>query len=766
MARKILQHSFASGEVTPELLGRVDLSQRQRGLELCQNMLVLAHGPVVRRPGAKHVSQERSSVAHAKQRLVPFSLPDGSWCVLAVGSAVGAHVYKDGTPVMEAAKNVTAATFGSATLLTVAGHGYASGDRVRVSSGSTYPRLVSRDAFVIVVDANTLEIHADEGAHIDTTGCAAYGGTGIQVRRLVKIPGLTALNSVLDTFGYSQDGNVMLFTEPNVQALRLTYTSLTSWATAAASFVVPTNAPTGLAATVINTQGTTNGKQDTYAVTTLMPDGVTESVPSAPVTAAINRLDLAGSINRLTWSAVAGAYRYYVYKKHGGILAYIGQADTTTFDDINIVPDAQKTPPTLTNPVNTGAGDYPAASTNHEQRLWLAGMANKSQNIIATRTGTPDNVSASLPTQDDDSFEFKLASQTRGPIKHLVSTTDLLALTTEGVWRLYSDADQGLGPVTLRTQVQTFYGAADTRPVIVGNSVLYIRRNSARMLELRYAWENNSFAATDVSLLAPHLFQFRSFSDMTVSLDGEVFVWATRDDGILLCLTYVPDQEVYAWHQHVLAGGGKAESVVAIPEADGPAVYISVLRGTRRTVERIGSRNFPTQADGFYVDSGYTYNGAPANALQGLHALEGQVVTVVADGALHPPVTVANGVVLLNQPASKIHVGLDPVARIKTLPLVDSVPAYFQGTAKNVSRILLRLAGTNSVKVGVDFDSLTEPVMRPVSTPLGSPAPLQTAEVEAFVASAWNQDGSVCVEANPGVPLTITSLVAEVEEGG
>jgi hypothetical protein len=393
-------------------------------------------------------------------------------------------------------------------------------------------------------------------------------------------------------------------------------------------------------------------------------------------------------------------------------------------------------------------------------------MGNKSQTVIATRTGTKDNVSASLPTQDDDSFEFRLSSQTRGSIKHLVPASDLLALTTDGVWRIYSDADQGIGPATIKAKQQTFYGASDVRPVVTGNSVLYVRRDSARMLELRFAWENNAFTATDISLLAPHLFQFQTFNDMSVALDGEVFVWATRGDGTLLCLTYVPDQEVYAWHRHVLAGDAVVESVAAIPEADGTAVYLSVLRGTRRTIERIGSRNFATQEDGFYVDLGYTYDGAPANVIYGLHALEGREVLVISDGSAHPPVTVTDGVITLNAPASKVHIGLDPVARVKTLPLIDSMAAYFQGTAKNISRVLLRLTGTNSVFVGSAFDDLEEPPMRPVSTPTITPTPLQTVEVEAFIASSWNQDGSVCIQASPGAPLTVTSLVVEAEEGG
>jgi hypothetical protein len=765
MARKIIQYSFAGGEVTPELVGRVDLPKRQTGLELCQNMLVLAHGPVTRRPGARIVAQMPGTAFHSALRLIPFILPDGSGCML-VASPTTTYVMYRGSPVLLPAKNVTAASFGSSTTFTSPSHGLPNGALVRISAPTGYPRLVSRDAVVRNVTTNTFEVRdITTDAPINTAGYAAYGGSGITVRQFYEIPiGLLPADG---NMSYAQDGDRLFVCSASYGMIRLTYSGLTSWAVATMSFSIPTNAPTGVSVQVINTQGTQHGRTDKYVVTTVAQDGITESVPSAEVTAGINRLDLAGSINRITWNAVPDAFRYYVYKFHGGVYAYIGQASGTTFDDVNIVPDVQKTPPMLTNPVNTGPGDYPATAAFYEQRMWVAGMANKSQSVIATRIGTTSNVSSSLPTQDDDSFEFRLASLTRGAIRHLVPLADLLALTSEGAWRLYSDADEGIGPSTLRTKVQTFYGAAYTRPVVVGNAALYIRKDSARLLELRYAWENNSFVATDISLLAPHLFNFHTFRDMSVALDGEVFVWMARDDGTLLCVTYVPDQDVYAWHRHVLADGGKAESVCAINEGDaGIGVYVSVLRGTRRTLERIGTRNFPSQADHYYVDCGYTYDGAPADVLYGLHALEGKTVTVIADGGRLPPAAVTNGMLQLPTAARKVHVGMDPQARVKTLPLIDNAPAQFQGTAKNVSRAMLRLTDTNAVRVGDSFETMVSPPMRPVDTPLGTPAPLQTTEVELFISAQWGNDGAVHIEAAPGAALTVTSLVVEVEEGG
>ena len=47
MSTKLLARSFAGGEITNELSGRLDLSKFQTGLSLCRNFIVLPHGPAV-----------------------------------------------------------------------------------------------------------------------------------------------------------------------------------------------------------------------------------------------------------------------------------------------------------------------------------------------------------------------------------------------------------------------------------------------------------------------------------------------------------------------------------------------------------------------------------------------------------------------------------------------------------------------------------------------------------------------------------------------
>jgi hypothetical protein len=53
-----------------------------------------------------------------------------------------------------------------------------------------------------------------------------------------------------------------------------------------------------------------------------------------------------------------------------------------------------------------------------------------------------------------------------------------------------------------------------------------------------------------VSLFAPHLFNGYTVRELAYTRAPESVLWAVRSDGTLLGMTYVPDQQVYGWHQH------------------------------------------------------------------------------------------------------------------------------------------------------------------------------------------------------------------------
>jgi hypothetical protein len=289
------------------------------------------------------------------------------------------------------------------------------------------------------------------------------------------------------------------------------------------------------------------------------------------------------------------------------------------------------------------------------------------------------------------------------------------------------------------------------------------------MRELAYNWESNAYRSLDISIMAPHRFNGRTITQLAYSRAPDQIAWAVRDDGVLLGLTYVPDQQVFAWHAHDT--DGFFESACVVSEGNEDVLYVAVRRTVNgasvRYVERLRTRIFTTAPAAFFVDSGLTYSGAATSTISGLYHLEGRTVDVVTDGAVHPRRLVLNGQVTLDYPASTVHIGLPITADLRTLPLsMEGAQAAGQGTVKNVNKVHIRVGQSSALKAGPSFDRLREYPARAVSDPYGSPPELRDGELSLSADPSWNQDAAVCIRQDLPLPLTVLSMTLEVQSGG
>src|SRR3972149_2775552 len=56
MPARLVQHSFAGGELAPNLWGRADHAKYSSGLAVCRNFIPTAQGPVKNRPGTQYIA--------------------------------------------------------------------------------------------------------------------------------------------------------------------------------------------------------------------------------------------------------------------------------------------------------------------------------------------------------------------------------------------------------------------------------------------------------------------------------------------------------------------------------------------------------------------------------------------------------------------------------------------------------------------------------------------------------------------------------------
>ena len=65
-----IQTNFTGGEISPRLLGRVDLTKYTSSMQRCENFICFPHGGVTKRSGTRFVAEVKDS--SKKTRLIPF----------------------------------------------------------------------------------------------------------------------------------------------------------------------------------------------------------------------------------------------------------------------------------------------------------------------------------------------------------------------------------------------------------------------------------------------------------------------------------------------------------------------------------------------------------------------------------------------------------------------------------------------------------------------------------------------------------------------
>lgn len=729
---KSLVRSFAGGEITPEMYGRLDNVKFQTGVALARNCLVLPHGPLTKRPGTTFTNYAGNSAAVV--RVIPFAFSATQTMVIELGAGYARFHTQNATLLVG-----TPAAYSGATA-------YTPGDLVS-HGGSNY-----------VCRANT-------------TGNAPPNATYWYLQSSVyyEIPTPWAAADLFE-LKYTQSADVLTVTHDGYAPRELRREGAAKWAliqpTLGASVAAP-GVPT-----VVTTAGTGTAynKNAYYKVTAVSSDGLQESLSAGASAAASNDLTLSGAKNTVNWTASSlSSPSYRVYKAQntvGRLYGFIGETTDLSFVDDNITPDYSRNPPASTIRLDT-VGNYPAAVSYVEQRRAFAGTANNPQGGYLTRTGTESNLSVSSPAGSEDAITFTIKAQQQNAIRHLVPLNDLLALTVSGAWRVFS-TDGPLLPDTITTKSQTYYGANDVTPALTGHTCLYVESSGRRIRDIGYSWEAQAFTSDDRSVMAPHLFLDYEIVDMAYTKSPDQLLWCVRADGVLLSMAYVPEHQVFGWSQH--ATDGAFESVCVVKEGSEDVLYAVVRRtlaaGTVRCIERLASRRFIDQADAFFVDCGVTYNGSATTSITGLSHLNGKTVAVLADGAVVAGLTVSGGAITLPVEAEVVQVGLPFTADIQLLPLtIESADAGGQGLVRSVSYAYARVNRSGPFLIGPAFDDLTKALIR-TDEPYGSPPRLQSRLIDILVNPAPDIDSQLCVRSEDPTPFTLSSITLKISTGG
>ena len=220
------------------------------------------------------------------------------------------------------------------------------------------------------------------------------------------------------------------------------------------------------------------------------------------------------------------------------------------------------TPAFTANPF-TGADKYPSCVEFFEQRLFFANSNDDPQKIWGSKSGEYENMTTGAG--DDDAVEYTIAASKVNAIRWLAAKDVLLFGTIGAEWRLgATSASEPITPTNVLCRRQSTYGSALVKPVTVGQAILFLQRARRKVRELVYSFEQDTYLAPDMNLLADHMTK-SGIVDMAYQQEPDSILWSVLSNGYLVGMTYQRDQEVVGWHRHIT--DGKVESVACIPSS-------------------------------------------------------------------------------------------------------------------------------------------------------------------------------------------------------
>ena len=212
------------------------------------------------------------------------------------------------------------------------------------------------------------------------------------------------------------------------------------------------------------------------------------------------------------------------------------------------------------------------------------------------------------------------------------------------------------------------------------------------------------------------------------------------------------------------------ESIAVVPgDLNEDSLYMIVKRtvngATVRFIEYFSAFDFGNDIeDAFFVDSGLTYSGSAATSISGLNHLEGQTVSILANGATHPDKVVASGAISLDRSVTKAHIGLAYNSILQTMRVdAGGTEGTAQGKIKRIHDITLRLFNTAGISVGSSETEIDRIPFRSSANVMGSALPMFTGDKEVEFRGGFDNDGFIVIKQNQPLPATILAIFPRLQ---
>ena len=409
---------------------------------------------------------------------------------------------------------------------------------------------------------------------------------------------------------------------------------------------------------------------------------------------------------------------------------------------------------------------YPTCATFYQDRLLVAANKNYPQTYWTSKTSDYFNFGTSIPTVDDDAITAQLNAGQLNKIKALCPFQEIIMLTSGGEFKV--SASSGiLTPSDIKSDPQEYRGISDVDPVIVGSKIVYVQQQGNAVRDLFYRYDVDKYTGDDLTLLAKHLFNGYTITSIAYQQIPDSIIWCVRSDGMLLGLTYLREQEVYAWHRHPTAGS--YVDCAVIPGTKQDMLYLAVERDGEYYIEMMAEQNMSDDVvEQYYVDCGLIYDGDPVSSVSGLDHLKGKTISILADGnVLTQQVVPDNGTINLGNQYSKVIAGLPIDAELVPLPPdISSQSGTYLAKKKRIDTLSIVFNNSLGGRYGCTEKALDEIKWKASGNYSEATQLYSGIKTIKLPNATYNQDATVVIKQPDPLPLTILAIIPEVTPGG
>lgn len=415
----------------------------------------------------------------------------------------------------------------------------------------------------------------------------------------------TYTESEVSQIKFAQNKNDMYLTHPNHPPAVLRRTSDDDWTLRDLKLNpdVPTVAQVSIKSNTAKDSNKVVKYSDwQYAVSVVDKDGH-ESLPtySGKLESDIDLLNQSITVSFKRPSSYGNIDKFNIYRIKGGdfflcyVLKYENKEDFS-FTDISFAVDATVTPKEAFNAFS--AGKYPSAVGIHNQRLVLANTPDKPYTFWMSRVGEMEDFTKTPYNSADDAIELTFNSGTVDAITDIIPMDDMIVFTEGKIWRV-----TGTKKSDLAAYIESYSGSCGLRPFATKKSILYVDSSKNTVSNFVYSYELNGYSGQNLDILARDLLDGYYVKDVSFRDTPYGVMYAVRSDGTLLGLTYLREENIYAWHEHKTQGGF-FRNICSVDSEENDNVYTVVERDGQCYVEMFGSyiNNLQDINDSWHLD--------------------------------------------------------------------------------------------------------------------------------------------------------------------